>query len=184
LKDGIKIDLRKIGLQSGGDYNHVVKHKFSGGVFSIVTNYLLPRKRVNSLINCVDVSSSWKALRHRFSPRLRLVDVCYGPYTRSYTNMKLLLGGTKCTLLFILGKKLNFYRNHSQDAKLFNQKLGSTYDYHYLLNGGRKWACRTSYITKDAVGRYSFAQQFRRCEMKSFKSDDKWFLIIQWNGTH
>jgi len=36
-----------------------------------------------------------------------------------------------------------------------------------------------SEITKETVGRHLLAQQSRRCEMKSFKSDDKWFLIIQ-----
>jgi hypothetical protein len=109
LKDFTKIDLRKIGLQIG-DGNHVTKHrpKFSGGVFNLVTNWLFPRKSGNSLIACINVISSCKALCRRFSPRLRLVHASYGPYTRSYMNTKLFHGGTKCRLLFILGRKLKF----------------------------------------------------------------------------
>jgi hypothetical protein len=147
--------------------------------FSIVKKYLLPRKREHFFINWTNVSSTWTALSRRGNSRLRPVQVCYRLDTCPYIKMKLFHGGTKSKLLFILGIKLNFTAKVSQNAKLLNQKVGRTYGYHYVLNWWRKLPFPAPNITKDTVGRHLLAQLSRRCEMKSFKSDDKWFLIIQ-----
>ena len=74
-------------------------------------------------------------MSRRGSQRLRLVQACYRLYTCPYMEMKLFHGGTKCKLLFILGIKLNFEAKVFQNAKLLNQEVGSTYGYHYFLNG-------------------------------------------------